>query len=353
MRRSKVMEKIRSGREVRIAVLGHVLPPFVAYAADSGYDCIWLDLEHHPMDQGEVRTLLTFAHLYDIDVVVRPGTLEGLRHGRYLEDGATGIAIPRVSTAAEVREMVERVKFPPLGERGIAARSPNMWARWGLDVAGDHEVLEGHVALVEEALRETFLLLQLETPEGLANLEEMAAVPGFEGFFVGPADLGLRMRYEPEGRRVSFGETLRRLNAACERNGLLWGSFAVDVAELRQVSWTGGAAAVVGGGLGAVAQGSGGQREGDRRGGGGGLRGWRPAPGGRRPGASLLFAGSGLDGARGRVDNVGPGAARRVRVPGAQVDRCMASKRERASISPYHMDRRERAFGGCLGVRCR
>lgn len=234
MRRSRVMEKIRGGKEVRIAVLGHVLPPFLAYAADSGYDCIWLDLEHHPMDQGEVRTLLAFAQLYDIDVVVRPGTQGGLRLVRYLEDGATGIAIPRVSTAAEVRAMVARVKFPPLGERGMAARSPNMWARWGLDVAGDHEVIEGHLALADHALRETFLLLQLETPEGLANLDEMAAVPGFEGFFVGPADLGLRMHYEPEERRVSFGETLRRLNAACERHGLLWGSFAVDVAELRQ-----------------------------------------------------------------------------------------------------------------------
>lgn len=234
MRRSRVMEKIRGGKEARIAVLGHVLPPFLAYAADSGYDCIWLDLEHHPMDQGEVRALLAFAQLYDIDVVVRPGTQGGLRMVRYLEDGATGIAIPRVSTAAEVRAMVARVKFPPLGERGMAARSPNMWARWGLDVAGDHEVIEGHLALADHALRETFLLLQLETPEGLANLDEMAAVPGFEGFFVGPADLGLRMHYEPEERRVSFEETLRRLNAACERHGLLWGSFAVDVAELRQ-----------------------------------------------------------------------------------------------------------------------
>lgn len=234
MRRSRVMEKIRGGKEVRIAVLGHVLPPFLAYAAHSGYDCIWLDLEHHPMDQSEVRTVLAFAQLYDIDCVVRPGTHEGLRLGRFLEDGATGIAIPRVSTAAEVRAMVERVKFPPVGERGIAARSPNMWARWGLEVSGDHEVIEGHLALADHALRETLLLLQLETPEGLANLDEMAAVPGFEGFFVGPADLGLRMHYEPEERRVSFEETLRRLNTACQRHGLVWGSFAVDVAELRQ-----------------------------------------------------------------------------------------------------------------------
>lgn len=233
MRRSRVMEKIRGGGEVRIAVLGHVLPPFLAYAAHSGYDCIWLDLEHHPMDESEVRTVLAFAQLYDIDCVVRPSTREGLRLGRFLEDGATGVAIPRVSSAAEVRDLVGKVKFPPVGERGIAARSPNLWARFGLETTGDNEVLEGHEVLAQHALRETFLLLQLETPEGLANLDEMAAEPGFEGFFVGPADLGLRMQYEPEEQRVSYEETLVRLDAACKRHGLVWGSFAVDVAELR------------------------------------------------------------------------------------------------------------------------
>lgn len=228
------MEKIRGGKEVRLAVLGHVLPPFLAYAAHSGYDCIWLDLEHHPMDESEVRTLLAFSHLYDIDIVVRPSTREGLRLARFLEDGATGVAIPRVSSAAEARDLVKKVKFPPVGDRGIPARIPNMWTRFGLEVGGDHEVIEGHLAAADFALRETFLLLQLETPEGLANLDEMAAVPGFEGFFVGPADLGLRMEYEPEEGRVSFEETLRRLNTACQRHGLVWGSFATEVTELRE-----------------------------------------------------------------------------------------------------------------------
>lgn len=227
------MEKIRGGREVRIAVLGYVLPPFVAYAADSGYDCIILDLEHHPMDDSQVLTLLALSHLYDIDIMVRPDSRGGVRLGRFLEDGAAGLLIPRVNSAAEVRDLVEKVKFPPVGDRGMAARSPNLWARFGLEVTGDHELLDGHNSLANHALRETFLILQLETPAGLANLDEMAAVPGFEGFFVGPADLALRMQYEPAERRVNYAETLRRLNAACQRHNLVWGSFPADIAELR------------------------------------------------------------------------------------------------------------------------
>ena len=88
MRKSRVMERIRAGQAVRIAMTGHVLPPFLAYAAHSGYDCIWLDMEHHPLDEGEVRTMLAFAQLFDIDVLVRPNTREKMSLGRYLEDGA-------------------------------------------------------------------------------------------------------------------------------------------------------------------------------------------------------------------------------------------------------------------------
>lgn len=231
MRSSRVMAKIRADEPVRIAMLGHVLPPFIAYAAHSGYDCIWLDMEHHPLDDSELRTLLAFAQLFDIDCLVRPSTREKMRLGRYLEDGAAGLVIPQVSTAAEVRDLVEKVKFPPIGERGMG--SPNLQSRYGLDVDGDHGPLSA------QALRETFLLVQLETPAGLANLDAMAAVPGFEGFFVGPTDLSLRMRLEPAHQRVSYDETLRRLNAACQRHGLVWGSNPASAAELRDFHKTG------------------------------------------------------------------------------------------------------------------
>lgn len=225
MRRSRVMEKIRAGEAIRIAMTGHVLPPFLAYAAHNGYDCIWLDMEHHPLDESEVRTMLAFAQLFDIDVLVRPNTREKMSLGRYLEDGAAGLAIPQVSTADEVRDLVSKVKYPPLGDRGMG--QPNLQARYGLGAGGDH------VRMADHALRETFLLVQLETPAGLANLDEMAAVPGFEGFFVGPTDLDLRMRLEPAERRVSYVDTLALLDEACRRHGLVWGSNPANVEELR------------------------------------------------------------------------------------------------------------------------
>ena len=60
----------------KFCALQHYIPSFVKHAAAFGYDCIWLDLEHRAFDDREVQSLLTMSHLHDIDVMVRPSTLE-------------------------------------------------------------------------------------------------------------------------------------------------------------------------------------------------------------------------------------------------------------------------------------
>lgn len=67
----------------------------------------------------EVEALLAFSHLFDIDIMLRPPTLEKTRLYRYLEDGAAGLMIPHVSTAGKAKMLVDAVKFPPLGDRGL------------------------------------------------------------------------------------------------------------------------------------------------------------------------------------------------------------------------------------------
>ena len=182
MRNSKVLQKIRTGRGVRICGLGHYLPFFVRYAAHNSYDAIWLDLEHRAMDQREIQGLLAMCHAHDIDCMVRAPTLERTRLYRYLEDGATGLMMPLVSDAGLAREIVEAVKYPPLGNRGLDGA--------GLDGDFGLDVWHEGSTYVNDANRETFIVLQIETPEALANVDEIAAVDGVDGLFVGPADLG-------------------------------------------------------------------------------------------------------------------------------------------------------------------
>lgn len=227
MRISKILRRIRAGKPARLAMLGHFLPPFVAYAASMGYDGIWLDLEHRTWDNREIQALLAFFHLYDIDCLLRPATRDKASLYRYLEDGATGLVVPHVSTANEARDLVRKVKFPPIGDRGI--NGIGLEANFGVDID------EGLDSLIDHALRETFLIVQCETPEALANLEDIAAVEGVDGFFVGPADLAARMAHEPKERQVRYERALDNLAAVCRSYNRCWGTLAKSSGDLKNL----------------------------------------------------------------------------------------------------------------------
>ncbi len=111
MRKSKTLAKIRAGEVARFCCLGHFIPAYIRHAAHFGYDCIWLDLEHRCIDDREVQALLAFFHLFDIDCMLRAPTFEKTRLYRYLEDGATGLMIPHVSTPEKAATLADSVSL--------------------------------------------------------------------------------------------------------------------------------------------------------------------------------------------------------------------------------------------------
>ncbi len=193
--------------------LGHYIPAFVSMAADARYDCIWLDLEHRAMTTREVQALLLACHHFDIDCMVRVPTREKAQLYRYHEDGATGLMVPHVSTAAEARDLVRSTKFPPVGERGFDNA--------GLDSDYNQHDIDDYA---EWAHAETFLAVQIETPEAVENVEEIAAVEGVDMLFVGPGDLGYRYRHDEigdaDGSRLEAA--FERVGGAAAANGVAW-----------------------------------------------------------------------------------------------------------------------------------
>lgn len=186
-------------------------PGFVRHAAHQGFDCIWLDLEHRAMDQREVQTLLAFFHLFDIDCMVRVPTLEKTRLYRYLEDGAAGIMVPHVSTPEKAHMLAQSLKFPPIGDRGLDGA--------GLDT---DFIINGGPGYTDEANRETFLTVQIETVEAVENVEKIAAIEGVDILFIGPADLQLRIKNTPN-LAWTYEDAIDRVAAAAKKHGKNWG----------------------------------------------------------------------------------------------------------------------------------
>ncbi len=224
MRKSKVLAKLRAGQPARVCSLGHFLPFFVRYAAHFQYDGIWFDLEHRAMDQREVQALLALCCACDIDCMVRPPTAERTRLYRYLEDGAAGFMIPFVSDVEYARHLVQAIKYPPLGNRGIDGA--------GLDADFGLDTWRPGSTYFEDANAQTFIAAQIETCQALEDLEEIAATPGIDVLFIGPADLGRRLAVSGSG--LSLEQAIEKVAATARRHRKAWGIPAGSAEDLRR-----------------------------------------------------------------------------------------------------------------------
>ncbi|MEM7126183.1 MAG: aldolase/citrate lyase family protein [Chloroflexota bacterium] len=226
MRKSKMLQKFRSGGFARVCGLGHYLPFFIRYAAHFKFDGIWFDLEHRAMDPREVQSIIMMCHHNDIDCMVRPPTLERTMLYRYLEEGASGFLVPLVSEPQMAQDLVQAIKYPPLGNRGMDGA--------GLDGDFGIGVWYPESNYNVDANRETFILTQVETLQAVANADEIASIDGIDGLFLGPADLSLRIATGPSGHGMTMEKAIEVVAAAAQKHNKVWGITAGSVEEIKR-----------------------------------------------------------------------------------------------------------------------
>jgi len=145
-------------------------------AINCDIDFLWIDLEHRPYGTYEVRWMPILCRQAGCSAMIRVPGLDPMWIKKALDIGANTIMVPQINTADEAKRAVEYAKYPPQGSRGI---SP-LWTML-MDVSWDD--------YLPVANQETGLVLQIESPKGMANLDEIAAVEGVDVVFAGPADL--------------------------------------------------------------------------------------------------------------------------------------------------------------------
>ncbi|HBF14597.1 MAG TPA: aldolase [Clostridiales bacterium] len=146
-------------------------------AGACGYDCVWIDLEHVPNSITSVCEFVRAAKIYDCDILTRVGRGSYSDLIRPLEADSTGIMVPHLMSLAEAKQIVYYTKFHPIGRRPID----------GGNADGDYGLTDGK-AYIQRANAERFVVVQLEDPEPLAELEDICALPGIDMIFFGPGD---------------------------------------------------------------------------------------------------------------------------------------------------------------------
>ncbi|EXJ77803.1 2,4-dihydroxyhept-2-ene-1,7-dioic acid aldolase [Capronia epimyces CBS 606.96] len=171
--------------------------------ARAGYDWICIDCEHGNIADNEMHESIQAIASVNVSPIVRIPANEGWMVKRALDAGAHGIIVPLLYSVEDAKKLVQTAKFPPVGKRGFG--SP--FSMGAFDIKGD---LTGY-EYMKNANGNLLTIVQIETKEALASVEEIAKVDGIDVLFVGPWDLGNNIGHPVEG------EFSPELNAAIER----------------------------------------------------------------------------------------------------------------------------------------
>lgn len=177
MRESRVLGRLRAGENVSCIKINIANAQVSELASMAGFDCIWLDQEHSSQDWSVINSQIWSAKAWNADTLVR------VPRGSYsdlvkpLEMDATGIMVPHVMSVQDAKNIIKMTRFHPLGLRAIDGGN----ADGGYTNVDFNEYLK-------EANRQRFVILQIEDPQPLKELEAIADLEGFDMLFFGPGD---------------------------------------------------------------------------------------------------------------------------------------------------------------------
>ena len=215
-----------SGLRARIARGENVLGTFVLefaspgigrLVASAGADFVVFDAEHTGWGWETLAALTTSTRPSTADVVIRVPRAERSYISRALDVGAHGVMVPMVSSAAEAEEIVQAAKHPPRGRRG---------AVFGL--AQDDYLPVDPAAAMATRNAETLLIAQIETTDGLEQVERIAAVDGIDVLWVGHLDLTADMGIVGDYTAPAYTAALDRVAAAARAHGKAAGFLDLD-----------------------------------------------------------------------------------------------------------------------------
>ncbi len=203
MKRNLLKEKLKRG-EVAIGAAITIPNPDVAeILANLGFDWLFIDMEHAPIDVKDVQMILQAIEYTNVTPIVRVPWNDPVIIKRVLDLGAMGIIVPWVNTKDEAIKAVSACKYPPKGIRGCG---PRRAALYGLK-------LKEYLAKADE---EILVIVQIETKEAVNNLKEILTVEDLDATFVGPMDLSASYGLLGQPNHPKIKEIIRYI-AECHR----------------------------------------------------------------------------------------------------------------------------------------
>jgi 2-keto-3-deoxy-L-rhamnonate aldolase RhmA len=190
-------------------------------AKTAGFDWLFIDGEHSSMDGDDAAQLSTAALGAGVTPIVRVAGFEHWHASRMLDNGAQGIVFPHVDTKEEAQKVANACRYPPVGKRSMGG---------ALAQLGFASIPVGEAArLVND---ETIVVVMIESPQGVANADEIAATKGVDALLIGTNDLCFEMGIPGQFNDPKVKDAYTKVIAACRKHGKFPGMGGMYTPEL-------------------------------------------------------------------------------------------------------------------------
>ena len=207
----RVIEKIKSGNLAIGTAISLAYPVIAEIYCDAGYDWIWIDSEHGPIDKKDIDMLIMTIRKSGVAPFVRIPWTDPVLAKPILDMGAAGIIFPLVKTVEDAKLAVKSCKYPPMGERGFGPRR-----------AIDYGIMSNDEYLNTEE-SEPWVILQIEHIDGVNNLEDILKVDGVDCIAIGPCDLSGSMGLLGQTDHPQVVEQLDKIAKICNKAKIPFG----------------------------------------------------------------------------------------------------------------------------------
>lgn len=180
-------KKVKSGTmlsEIRFA-------NFPIIAKNSGLDFVILDNEHGSFDYSDIAAIIVTAKLIEMDVIVRIGDSSRAHITKLADIGVSAFLLPMTNCSEDIKQVVDYAKYVPVGKRGVSTTRAHT-------LYNPPKLLD----YMKEANEKMKIYAQIETVEGIQNIDSILATEGVEGLFIGPNDLSVDMNAVSDKKAV-------------------------------------------------------------------------------------------------------------------------------------------------------
>lgn len=208
-------ERLASGESANVFSIGRAFHPNLVqmFAIHGGFHGFWIDHEHVGFSIDQIELAATAGRAAGFDCFVRVAPTDYALVTRCLESGARGVMAAQINTAEQAEQFVSWAKFAPRGRRGLNAAAYD--GRFGNMPLAE---------FCETANRESFVAIQIETAQSVANVDAIAAIEGVDHLFLGPSDLSQDLGVIGQFLHPMCIDAIERISAACRKYGKSWGA---------------------------------------------------------------------------------------------------------------------------------